>query len=60
MVADVLIQDHSAADESLTGTLAPYISNAVGVMLGFIWNWTLNSLIIWPHQSKPDDERLTV
>ncbi len=50
----------SAADESLTGTLAPYISNAVGVMLGFIWNWTLNSLIIWPHQSKPDDERLTV
>ena len=44
-------------DESLIGTLAPYISSAFGVLMGFIWNWTLNSLIIWPHQRKADDER---
>ncbi|HEY5624958.1 MAG TPA: GtrA family protein [Dehalococcoidia bacterium] len=50
----------AAGDDSFTGTLAPYISNAVGVALGFAWNWTLNSLIIWPHRQKADDERLTV
>ena len=49
-----------AGDETLTGALAPYISNAIGVMLGFAWNWTLNSLIIWPHRHKADDERQTV
>jgi putative flippase GtrA len=44
-------------DESFIGTLAPYLSSALGVLMGFIWNWTLNSLIIWPHQRKADDER---
>jgi putative flippase GtrA len=47
-----------AGDDSLTGTLAPYIANAIGVGLGFIWNWTLNSFVIWPHQRKAKDERL--
>lgn len=37
-------------DDDLVATLAPYISNAVGVLMGFTWNWLLNSLIIWPHQ----------
>ncbi len=50
----------TASDESFTGTLAPYISSAIGVLMGFVWNWTLNSLIIWPHQRKADDERQTV
>jgi len=44
-------------DESFIGTLAPYLSSALGVLMGFVWNWTLNSLIIWPHQRKADDER---
>jgi len=47
----------AVADESFIGTLAPYLSSALGVLLGFIWNWTLGSLIIWPHQRKADDER---
>jgi len=50
---------NTAGDESFIGTLAPYISSAIGVLLGFIWNWTFNSLIIWPHQRKADDKRLT-
>jgi putative flippase GtrA len=45
-------------DESLVGTLAPYISNGVGVLLGFTWNWTLNTFIIWPHQRKTEDDAL--
>ncbi len=47
-------------DESFIATLAPYISSVLGVLLGFAWNWTLNSLIIWPHQRKADDERQAV
>ncbi|RLC55529.1 MAG: hypothetical protein DRI30_07430 [Chloroflexi bacterium] len=47
----------AVADESFIGTLAPYLSSALGVLLGFVWNWTLGSLIIWPHQRKADDER---
>ena len=50
----------AAGDESLLGTLAPYISSAIGALLGFTWNWTFNSLIIWPHQRKADDERQAV
>lgn len=50
---------NAAGDESLIATMAPYISSAAGVLLGFTWNWTLGSLIIWPHQRKADDERLT-
>ncbi len=30
--------------------LSPYISNTIGVLLGFTWNWTLNTLVIWPRQ----------
>jgi len=30
--------------------ISPYISNAIGVLLGFTWNWVLNTLVIWPHQ----------
>jgi putative flippase GtrA len=43
-----------AHDESLIGTLAPYIANTVGVLLGFIWNWTLNSLVIWPNRKAAE------
>jgi putative flippase GtrA len=38
----------AAGTDSLVGTAAPYLSNTLGVLLGFTWNWTLNSLIIWP------------
>ncbi|HET8944699.1 MAG TPA: GtrA family protein [Dehalococcoidia bacterium] len=31
------------------GDLSPYIANGIGVLLGFSWNWGLNSLVIWPH-----------
>ncbi len=51
---------NAAGAETFIGTLAPYISSALGVLLGFTWNWTLNSLIIWPHQRKADEERQTV
>jgi putative flippase GtrA len=27
----------------------PYLSAAVGVLLGFAWNWTVGTRIIWPH-----------
>jgi putative flippase GtrA len=29
--------------------ISPYISNTIGVLLGVSWNWTINSLLIWPH-----------
>lgn len=32
------------------GALSPYIANGVGVLLGFTWNWSVNTLVIWPHQ----------
>ncbi len=32
----------------LTFDLSPYISLAIGVMISFVWNWTLNTLLIWP------------
>jgi putative flippase GtrA len=35
-------------DSSPIGTLAPYIATTVGVLLGFIWNWTFTSVVIWP------------
>jgi dolichol-phosphate mannosyltransferase len=32
--------------------ISPYLSNTIGIMIGFMWNWTWNTLIIWPqHQS---------
>ena len=30
--------------------LSPYISAMIGVLLGVTWNWTLTSLVIWPHR----------
>jgi putative flippase GtrA len=48
----------AAGEESLIGHLAPYLANGVGVLLGFTWNWTLNSLIIWPHERPGEDEGL--
>jgi putative flippase GtrA len=27
----------------------PYFSAVVGVLLGFAWNWTVGTRIIWPH-----------
>ena len=35
-------------DQSTIGVLAPYIASTVGVLLGFIWNWTFTSVVIWP------------
>lgn len=48
-----VIRDASG-DDSVVGSLAPYIANTIGVLLGFTWNWTLNSLIIWPHHRRAD------
>jgi putative flippase GtrA len=30
--------------------VSPYVSSFVGVLIGFAWNWTLNSLVIWPNE----------
>ena len=49
----------AAGDDSVIFTMAPYISSAVGVLLGFTWNWLLGSLIIWPHRREADDKRQT-
>jgi putative flippase GtrA len=32
--------------------LLPYISSVVGVLIGVCWNWTMTSLVIWPHQTR--------
>lgn len=44
-----LLRD-AVGPDTLLGALSPYIANGVGVLLGFTWNWTLNSLVIWPHR----------
>ena len=33
---------------SVAFDVLPYISSMLGVLIGFFWNWTLNSLVIWP------------
>ena len=39
---------------SVAFNMLPYISSAIGVLIGFVWNWTMNSLVIWPkHQLEP-------
>jgi putative flippase GtrA len=38
------------------GALSPYIANGIGVLLGFSWNWGLNSLVIWPRQREAAEE----
>jgi putative flippase GtrA len=45
----------AAGDDSLIGKVAPYLANTAGVLLGFTWNWTLNSLVIW-RDTTPDPE----
>ena len=35
-------------------SVSPYISNAIGVLLGFIWNWIVNSLVIWKDHRGAD------
>jgi hypothetical protein len=30
--------------------VSPYVSSFVGVLIGFAWNWTLNSLVVWPNE----------
>jgi putative flippase GtrA len=39
-------------DTSAIGVLAPYIATTVGVLLGFIWNWTFTSVVIWPSRRR--------
>jgi putative flippase GtrA len=48
---------NAAGDGSLIGKAAPYLANSGGVMLGFTWNYLLNSLVIWPHQRTEAGER---
>ena len=28
-------------------SVSPYLSSMVGVLIGFTWNWTMTSLVIW-------------
>ncbi|MBI1886735.1 MAG: GtrA family protein [Chloroflexi bacterium] len=30
--------------------ISPYVSNTIGILIGFIWNWGFNTLLIWPRQ----------
>jgi putative flippase GtrA len=30
--------------------VSPYIASFAGVLIGFVWNWTMNSLVIWPKE----------
>jgi len=43
-------------------SVSPYVSSMIGVLIGFAWNWTMNSLVIWRHHqvapaaiAAPDD-----
>jgi putative flippase GtrA len=42
----------AAGEGSIIGKAAPYLANSIGVMLGFTWNYTLNTMIIWPHHRR--------
>jgi putative flippase GtrA len=46
----------AAGGNDVLRSLAPYIANGTGVLMGFIWNWTLNTFVIWPHQRQSEDE----
>ncbi|MDO8614315.1 MAG: GtrA family protein [Dehalococcoidia bacterium] len=48
----------AAGEDSLLGILAPYVSNGIGVLVGFAWNWTINSLFIWPHMQRDEPAAL--
>jgi putative flippase GtrA len=30
--------------------VSPYLASLVGVLIGFVWNWTMTSLVIWPKE----------
>ena len=30
--------------------ISPYIANTIGIGLGVAWNWTLDTLVIWPRE----------
>ena len=32
--------------------ISPYISNTIGILAGVTWNWTFNTLVIWPRQQR--------
>ncbi len=32
--------------------ISPYLSNTIGILAGVTWNWTMNSLVIWPRQQR--------
>ena len=32
--------------------ISPYVSNTIGIAAGVVWNWTWNTLVIWPQQQK--------
>lgn len=32
--------------------ISPYISNTIGILAGVTWNWTFNTLVIWPRQRR--------
>ncbi len=34
---------------------SPYLSNTIGILIGFLWNWTWNTLVIWPQKDKKSD-----
>ncbi len=34
----------------------PYFSAGIGVLLGFAWNWTMTTLVIWPGHRAPAAE----
>jgi putative flippase GtrA len=40
----------AAGDGSPIAKAAPYLANSCGVLLGFTWNYLINSLVIWPHE----------
>jgi putative flippase GtrA len=46
----------AAGRESIVGNLAPYMANTVGVLLGFTWNYALNTLVVWPHLRQKTSE----
>lgn len=44
----------AAGRDSFVGNFAPYMANTVGVLLGFSWNYALNTLVVWPHRHREE------
>ncbi len=36
--------------------ISPYIANTIGICVGASWNWTMNSMFIWPRASGEQAE----